>query len=97
MTTEKRTPRLAAMLIGGLSLWAVACYAVHGSAILAYIGIQALTSGIFAWQMKSIEKTMQQQRAARSQSTDERAAAFADVLDGADGDGASSIADHDGL
>ena len=75
MTTEKGLPRLAIWLVGGLSVWAVACYFVHGSAILAYIGIQVLTSGVFAWQMNSVEKSMHRKAEEKNAAKDKRAAA----------------------
>lgn len=56
--SKKRSPQLAAMLIGSLSLWAIACVALHGPVILAYVAIQLATSGVFAWQMHKIEKSI---------------------------------------
>ena len=75
MNTDKGLPRLAVWLVGGLAVWAVACYCVHGSAILTYIGIQVLTSGVFAWQMSSVEKSMHRKVAAKKAASDKRAAA----------------------
>jgi len=50
-------PRLAVLLVGGLTLWAIACVLLHGPAILTYIGLQAVTSGIFAWEMTRLERS----------------------------------------
>ena len=55
---------MGVLLVSGLVVWAIACYFLHGSAILMYIGIQAITSGIFAWEMCRIEKTTQSKRPA---------------------------------
>lgn len=54
----KNAPSLVALLGGGLALWAVACFALHGPVILAYIAIQVATSGIFALEMRRIEKSI---------------------------------------
>jgi hypothetical protein len=54
----KNAPSLAVLLVGGLALWAIACFVLHGPVILAYIAIQAATSGVFALEMKRIEKRL---------------------------------------
>lgn len=54
----KNAPSLVALLSGGLVLWAIACFALHGPVILAYIAIQVATSGIFALEMRRIEKSI---------------------------------------
>jgi hypothetical protein len=54
----KNAPSLVALMAGGLTLWAIACFAVHGPVILAYIAIQVATSGIFALEMRRIEKSI---------------------------------------
>ena len=54
----KNAPSLVVLLAGGLTLWAIACFAVHGPVILAYIAIQVATSGIFALEMRRIEKSI---------------------------------------
>jgi hypothetical protein len=54
----KNAPSLVALLAGGLALWAIACFALHGPVILAYIAIQVATSGIFALEMRRIEKSI---------------------------------------
>ncbi|MDA0284639.1 MAG: hypothetical protein O3B13_01050 [Planctomycetota bacterium] len=56
--TTKSTLSLTTLLVSGLSLWAVACFALHGPVILAYIAIQLATSGIFALEMRRIGKTI---------------------------------------
>lgn len=54
----KNSPSLVALLAGGLTLWAIACFVMHGPVILAYIAIQIATSGIFAMEMRRIEKSI---------------------------------------
>ena len=54
----KNAPSLVALLGGGLALWAIACFAIHGPIILAYIAIQVATSGLFALEMRRIEKSI---------------------------------------
>lgn len=48
------------LLIGGLAVWAILCFTVHGISIIAYIGLQLSTTGLFAWDMHRIEKKSQQ-------------------------------------
>ncbi len=60
----KNAPSLVALLGGGLALWAMACLALHGPVILAYIAIQIATSGIFALEMRRIEKSIPQRATA---------------------------------
>jgi hypothetical protein len=60
----KNAPSLVALLGGGLVLWAIACLALHGPVILAYIAIQVATSGIFALEMRRIEKSIPKRAAA---------------------------------
>jgi hypothetical protein len=54
----KNAPNLVVLLGGGLVLWAIACFALHGPVILAYIAIQVATSGVFALEMRRIEKSI---------------------------------------
>ena len=44
------------LIITALCLWTAACLFVHGPVILVYICFQALTSGVFALEMRRIEK-----------------------------------------
>jgi len=37
------------LLAAEIIIWAVLCMIVHGWAILVYLGLQAATSGVFAW------------------------------------------------
>lgn len=60
----KNAPSLVALLGGGLALWAIACFAIHGPIILAYIAIQVATSGLFALEMRRIEKSIPKRAAA---------------------------------
>lgn len=64
----KSTSHLAFWIIGGLTVWAVACLLLQGPAILMYIGIQAITSGIFAWEMHRLEKKTKRPAAVRVRS-----------------------------
>lgn len=50
------------ILIGSLIIWAAVCVVMHGSAIVAYIALQAATSGVFAFAFWRAEKTAQQTR-----------------------------------
>jgi hypothetical protein len=72
----KNAPSLVALLGGGLALWAIACLALHGPVILAYIAIQVATSGIFALEMRRIEKSIPKRAtvAAKSDGSATRAA-----------------------
>lgn len=56
MNDQKSAPKLGMLLGIALTIWAVACYLTHGPVILAYLGFQLATSGVFAWQMMRIEK-----------------------------------------
>lgn len=51
-----RIPPLSILLPTLLTAWAVACTLVHGPAILAYVVLQAATSGIFALSMYKASK-----------------------------------------
>ena len=45
------------LLIGLIVVWAVCCVYSRGPAILAYIAMQAATSGVFAWAiLKALKK-----------------------------------------
>ena len=72
----KNAPSLIVLLSGGLTLWAIACFAMHGPVILAYIAIQIATSGIFALEMRRIEKSIPKRAAAtvKASSSSTRAA-----------------------
>jgi|GEM_PF-2156081 len=72
MNDQKSAPKLGLLLAGFLSVWAVtACFLTHGPVILAYIGFQAATSGIFAWQMFRIEKLIPKHNISAGASSDE--------------------------
>lgn len=51
-----RIPPLSILLPVLLTVWAGACTWLHGPAILAYIVLQAATSGIFALSMYRISR-----------------------------------------
>lgn len=51
-----RIPPLSVLIPVLLTAWAGACTVLHGPAILAYIAIQASTSGIFALSMYRISR-----------------------------------------
>lgn len=45
------------LLLGGaLVVWGVSCVLVHGPAIIGYVSLQILTSGVFAWQIFRVEQ-----------------------------------------
>ena len=52
----ERIPPLSILLPVLLTIWAAACTWLHGPAILAYIVLQAATSGIFALSMYRITR-----------------------------------------
>jgi len=54
--SQKLTNSMKKIIISGLCLWTAACLFVHGPIILVYICFQALTSGVFALEMRRIEK-----------------------------------------
>lgn len=51
-----RIPPLSILIPVLLTVWAIACTVLHGPAILAYIVLQAATSGIFALSMYQISR-----------------------------------------
>ncbi|MHC4877132.1 MAG: hypothetical protein ACYTGL_11585 [Planctomycetota bacterium] len=60
MNEFKAAPNLGVLLVGALTLWATACFLMHGPVILTYVGLQVITSGVFAAQMFRIEKSVPQ-------------------------------------
>lgn len=66
MSSDRKPSSLTKLIVGGLSVWAVVCFFIHGPAIAAYLAIQAVTSGVFAWEMRRIERVGEQQKAARA-------------------------------
>jgi hypothetical protein len=52
-----RIPPLPILLPILLTVWALACLALHGPAILAYIVLQGATSGIFALSMFKVSRS----------------------------------------
>jgi len=62
MNCDTTPQRLLMLVAGGLTVWAVLCFVIHGAAIVAYIGLQALTTGLFVWDMRRIEKRSVQKR-----------------------------------
>jgi hypothetical protein len=50
------------IIVGCLTAWAIGCFVVHGSVIFAYIGLQAMTAGVFTWSMCRVEKNAQSRR-----------------------------------
>lgn len=61
--------RLSILLCGSLLAWGLSCLLVHGPVILAYVGIQAATSGVFAL---SIYRAEQRHQRTRSQTSVKR-------------------------
>ncbi|MDA1013389.1 MAG: hypothetical protein O3A00_02925 [Planctomycetota bacterium] len=56
---KTQTPKLLGLktiLVASLTIWAVVCVVLHGSAIVAYIALQAATSGVFAFAFWRAEK-----------------------------------------
>lgn len=51
-----RIPPLYILIPVLLTVWAVSCTVLHGPAILAYVAIQAATSGVFALSMYRISR-----------------------------------------
>lgn len=54
---DRSAATTAKILTAGLAAWAISCIVIHGMPIVGYIGLQVLTSGVFAWQMSRIEKS----------------------------------------
>ncbi|MDA0589712.1 MAG: hypothetical protein O2820_19505 [Planctomycetota bacterium] len=65
MSSDSKKFNLTILIVGGLAVWAIVCFFIHGPAIAAYLVIQAVTSGVFAWEMRRIERVAAQQKAAR--------------------------------
>ena len=55
---------IMSLIAGCLAAWAIGCFLVHGPVILAYIGLQIATAGVFSWSMNRVEKNAQQRRSA---------------------------------
>lgn len=60
---SSKLPSLPVVIAGSLTVWALLCFALHGPAIFAYIGLQAITSGVFAYAFWRTEKMMKENRA----------------------------------
>jgi len=69
MSSDRKKLSLATLIVGGLAIWAIVCLAIHGPAIAVYLAIQAVTSGVFVWEMRRIERLGEQQKAARLKET----------------------------
>ncbi len=41
--------RLSVLVCAALAVWGLACFLVNGPAIFVYVGLQAITSGVFAY------------------------------------------------
>lgn len=74
---SSKLPSLPVVIAGSLTVWALLCFALHGPAIFAYIGLQAITSGVFAYAFWRTERAMKENRAAVMKSN--AAAAEVDV------------------
>lgn len=64
----KNAPSLSVLLTGGMAVWAIACFVLHGPVILAYIAIQIATSGLFALEMRRITKSIPKRAVATAKS-----------------------------
>jgi hypothetical protein len=69
MNSDRKKLSLTTLIVGGLSGWAIVCFYIHGPAIAVYLAIQAVTSGVFVWEMRRIERLGEQQKAARLKET----------------------------
>lgn len=72
MNNDRKTLRLATLISGGLAVWAVAFFVVHGPVIVAYLALQVLTSGVFVWEMRRIEQKSVQSKLATAVGTEAR-------------------------
>ncbi|MFP6762172.1 MAG: hypothetical protein VB858_01100 [Planctomycetaceae bacterium] len=63
MNRDITPQRLLMLVAGALTVWALLCFVVHGPAILAYIGLQTVTTGAFVWDMRRIEKRSLREKA----------------------------------
>lgn len=54
--------QISTLICGSLAAWGLSCLLVHGPVILAYVGIQAVTSGVFAVAIYRAEKAHQNSR-----------------------------------
>ncbi|MBI1310977.1 hypothetical protein GC176_06680 [bacterium] len=70
MKDPKTAPKLGMLLGSALLAWAVTCFLMHGPVILAYVGLQAITSGIFAWQMFKIQESLPKRQLVTDSGTD---------------------------
>lgn len=75
-----KIPKLSILLPTILVSWLVGCVAVHGGAIFAYLGMHAITTGVFATFMWRAERNMAKKSVARVQTsaTPDRTPANAD-------------------
>ena len=72
---SSKLPSLPVVIAGSLTVWALLCFALHGPAIFAYIGLQAITSGVFAYAFWRTEKAMLAKREAATASASQESAA----------------------
>lgn len=56
MNNDRKTISLSTLITTGLAVWAITCFFIHGEVIAVYLAIQAATSGVFAWEMRRIER-----------------------------------------
>ena len=76
---SSKLPSLPVVIAGSLTIWALLCFALHGPAIFAYIGLQAITSGVFAYAFWRTEKEMKAKRAANVAKVSQQSAPEAEV------------------
>ncbi|MBM83336.1 MAG: hypothetical protein CMJ78_22470 [Planctomycetaceae bacterium] len=62
-------PKLSTMITVSLAVWASACWALHGLAILMYVGLQAIITGGFVATMNQTEANGRKARAAKLANT----------------------------
>lgn len=56
MNSDRKPIPLRLLIGGGLTVWAAVCLIIHGPVIAFYIALQLVTSGIFVWEMRRVER-----------------------------------------
>ena len=65
-------PKLSTMIGTSLVVWAAACCAMHGTAILYYVGLQAIITGGFVAMMNRTEAAGVRNRQTKANSATDR-------------------------
>ena len=61
---------MSTLLCAALAVWGMSCFLIHGTTILAYVGLQVVTSGAFAWAMCRTEQKAHASREADQPASD---------------------------